>query len=285
MKDIIISNKKELDEKIKKFVSDGKEKFHVLADFDRTLTKCFINKKKTSSIISQLRREGRKYLTDDYAKQAHALFDEYHPIEINPDLSIEEKAPKMYEWWKKHKELLIKCGFDKKTIIQAVNEIIEDNSLVFRKKSEDFFKLLKQNKIPLIIMSSSLEDLITEFMKQKEVLSDNVHVISNAFEFDENGKAIKIERIIHVFNKHEMSIKHLPIYDDLLERKNVLLLGDSLGDLGMIKGFDYDEIIRIGFLNENVEGNLEKYKESFDIVIINDSDMNYVNELLNEIIS
>jgi len=52
----------------------------------------------------------------------------------------------------------------------------------------------------------------------------------------------------------------------------------------MIEGFDYDEIIKIGFLNEDVDKNLERYKENFDIVIINDSNMGYINELLNKII-
>ena len=45
MKNIIISNKKELETKIKRISGQGKEKFHVIADFDRTLTKAFVNNK------------------------------------------------------------------------------------------------------------------------------------------------------------------------------------------------------------------------------------------------
>ena len=94
MEKIIISNKKELDEKIEKIFKDGKEKFHVLADFDRTLTKAFIKKKRTNSIISMLRKAPGRYLTEDYADRANELFDKYYPIEIDPNLSIKKKDSK-----------------------------------------------------------------------------------------------------------------------------------------------------------------------------------------------
>ncbi|MBU1349747.1 hypothetical protein KJ978_03455, partial [Patescibacteria group bacterium] len=47
--------------------------------------------------------------------------------------------------------------------------------------------------------------------------------------------------------------------------------------------FDYDNLIKIGFLNENVKENLEEYKKNYDVVILNDGSMEYVNDLLNEI--
>ena len=47
----------------------------------------------------------------------------------------------------------------------------------------------------------------------------------------------------------------------------------------------YDNLLKIGFLNENVEENLEYYKKAYDIIILNDSSMDYVNDLLKEIIS
>ena len=34
------------------------------------------------------------------------------------------------------------------------------------------------------------------------------------------------------------------------------------------------------FLNENVDENLERYEQEFDVVITGDADMDYVNELL-----
>jgi len=280
MMNVIISNPKEFEEKKRAFIDGGKGKVHVLSDFDRTLTRAFYHGHKASSIISKLR--GGKYLVKGYAEKAQALFDRYHPIEIDPKISIEDKSETMYEWWRAHKQLLIDSGFDKQTIKQCIVDTIDEDTLVFREGVKEFFGYLKNNRIPLVIMSSSLEDLIDEFMTQKGVYSDNVHVIANSFEY-ENGKAVRYKRIIHVFNKHEMEIKGLPVYDKLLERKNVLLLGDSLGDLGMIEGFPYDNLIKIGFLNQDVDENLEKYKKVYDVLVLNDGDFSFVNELLEEI--
>ena len=52
----------------------------------------------------------------------------------------------------------------------------------------------------------------------------------------------------------------------------------------MTNGFKYENIIRIGFLNYADEERLEDYKKNFDIVILNDSDLGFVNQLLKEIL-
>ena len=51
----------------------------------------------------------------------------------------------------------------------------------------------------------------------------------------------------------------------------------------MIEGFDYDNMIAIGFLNENVEQNLEVFKDMFDVVLLEDGDFSFVNEFVKEI--
>ena len=133
-------------------------------------------------------------------------------------------------------------------------------------------------------MTASLGDLVSEFMKRYNVLNDNVHVIGNGFKYDSEGKAVSVKKIIHVFNKHEMEISDPDILYDLVKRKNVLLLGDSLGDVKMIEGFNYDNLIKIGFLKINAEENLDRYKEDYDVIVLNDGDFRFVNELLDEII-
>lgn len=86
-------------------------------------------------------------------------------------------------------------------------------------------------------------------------------------------------------NKDETVVRDLPVYQWIKDRRNVLLLGDSLGDVGMIRSFDYDALLKIGFLNENIKDNLEAYRRSYNVVILNDGTMEYVNNLLKEMIS
>ncbi len=281
MENVVIPDENNLNILKKEFSKEGVNKIHILTDFDRTLTKAYVNGKKIPSIISRLRDGG--YISQSYTEKATALADYYHPIELNPNISLSEKKKKMQEWWGKHFNLLIKSGLNKKHIESIVNEGV----IQFRKGAENFLEILSKKKIPLIIISSSGlgYDSIEIFLKKNKCLYKNIHIISNSFKWDKKGNAVGInEPIIHVFNKDEQLIKDYPVYDLIKNRKNVILLGDSLGDLGMITGFDYDNLIKVGFLNENVEENLDLYGKNFDIILTDDSNMNYLNKFMREII-
>ena len=183
----------------------------------------------------------------------------------------------MHEWWTKHFDLIAKAGFTK----ELIERVVREKPLKFRKGSLEFFSFLNERGIPLVFMSAAPGDMLVGYLEQNNLLFPNVYVISNRYEFDENGKAIRIkEPIIHTFNKTEVSLKDHPIYAKIRKRKNVLLLGDSLGDVGMIEGFDYDNLIKIGFYNDSEEGDLEDYKRNFDVVLIGDQDFDYINKLV-----
>ena len=281
MENVVISNSVEL-EKVKKLILEqGKDKIHVLADFDRTLTKAFVNGKKILSIISILRNED--YLSEEYSEKAKALANRYHPIEIDLSIPIGEKKKAMHEWWTKHFYLLIKSGLNKKHL----EKVIEDGNIQFREGIFEFLDFLYEKKIPLIIMSSAGlgGDAISMYLEKQGKLYENISIISNSYEWDSDGNAVGVkEPIIHVMNKDETVIKNYKVFGLVKDRKNVLLLGDSLGDVGMIAGFEYDNLIKIGFLNEKINENLEQYKENFDIILLNDTGFNYVNELVKEIV-
>tara|TARA_Y100000310_G_C20623956_1_gene784829 strand:- start:224 stop:1069 length:846 start_codon:yes stop_codon:yes gene_type:complete len=275
---IIISNPKKLEEIKKKIKHGGKDKLHVIADFDRTLTKSLFEGKKSSTVIAQIRNGN--YLSQDYRDRAYALFDEYHPVEISTTISLNEKKKKMKEWWEKHFNLLVDSGINRKII----KEIIKDKKVPFRKGTLEFLKNLNEKNIPLVIMSAGPGDMIKEHLKSENISYNNIHIVANFFKF-QGDKIIGIkEPIIHTFNKKEISIKELPVYDDLLKRKNVLLLGDHIADVEMIKGFPYETTIKIGFLNSKIEKSLNDFKKNYDVVILKDGTMDYVNKLVKEII-
>ena len=255
----------------------GAEKFHVLSDFDRTLTKMFVAGEEVPSIISVLRSEG--YLTPDYPDKAKELFNYYHAIEIDPQVPDKEKKVAMRQWWSKHFDLLIASGLRKKDIEQAVTS----QKLQLRSGVSQFFEFLKERDIPLVIMSSSGlgVESISLYLKRQNLLSENILIVSNEFIWDDAGRAIAVkEPIIHAFNKEETILGDFPFYDKVRERKNVLLLGDGPDDVEMIAGFNYENLIKVGFLNKNIEENMELYREKFDVVITGDGDFDFINYLL-----
>lgn len=283
LENVVILNSSELEKIKKEFQRGGAKKLHILSDFERTLTYAFVNGEMVPSLISVLRSDG-KYLGNDYVKKAQELFDKYHPIEVDPKIPFKEKKKTMQEWWMTHFDLLIKTGLNKKQL----EKVVQSGKIKLRGGAEEFFDLLQKYEIPLVIMSASGlgGDIISMFLEKGSKLSPNIYIISNSFLWDEQGSATGIKKpIIHSLNKDEMILRDfLPIYEKVKDRKNVILLGDNLEDVGMVEGFNYENLIKIGFLNENAEENLEEYKRIYDVLILNDSSIEYVNSLLKEII-
>jgi len=258
----------------------GKEKLHVLADFDKTMTRAFVNGKKQETVIAQIRVNGN-YLTPDYPARAHALFEKYRPIEINPKLSREEKSGYMMEWWTSHAKLLAECGLSR----DIMRKVAMENPIYYRGCALEIIDFLHKENIPLIIMSAGPGDMIADYLQKEGKLYRNVHIIAYHYEFDKSGKVTGIkEPIIHSMNKHETVVKNFPVFKHIKDRKNIILLGDSLEDVGMAEGFNYDALIKIGFLNENKDELLPYYQERYDVILADDADMEFVNGLLHEVV-
>lgn len=272
---LLIKNQEKFEKTKAAFKAAGKDTIHVVADFDHTLTAWAGQ----ISVIAQL-REGN-YLTPEYAPKAFALFDIYGKLDHDYSLTLEERIAKMHEWWTVHFDLMIECGLDKSVLEHAV----ENRPLVYRDGVLEWIDMLHEHKIPLVILSAGLGDMIDLYLKKEGRLYDTVHVVSNRFQFNEEGKVVGIvEPMIHSLNKGEIALHGQPFYQTLLERKHIFLLGDNMGDIDMTAGFPYDEQIAIGFLNHDVEERKARYGDAFDIVITDDGGIQEITTLFQEIV-
>jgi 5'-nucleotidase len=272
-KNVVITNKEKLAALKKRIALGGAEKLHVVSDFDKTLTSCFVNGTKIPSLISILRDE--KYLTPDYPEKAQALYEKYHPLEIDPTVPMVEKQAAMHRWWSEHYALLVKSGLTRNDLAQ----VAQSKNISFRPGAVELLDFLHKQAIPLVILSAAGLgfETIQMYLGNHEAMHENIHIVSNVLKWDEGGKAIGVnEPIIHTFNKNYSTVKELGFFDAIKERKNIILLGDGEGDAAMVEGFDYDNIIKIGFLNEGVSVDLEKFKNSYDVLVLNDSSMDFV---------
>ena len=123
----------------------------------------------------------------------------------------------------------------------------------------------------------------------REILTKTLLSVSNFLLFDEEGNVIGMSEsdddMIHMYNKADMVKKKTKGGNNGL-RKNVILIGDSLGDLDMAAGVeDPDTVLTIGFLNKNIEKNLPVYQNKFDVVLVDDQTMEFPNLLLAEILN
>ena len=89
---------------------------------------------------------------------------------------------------------------------------MKSQNINLREWSKEFFELLNNNNIPLLILSAGwLGTLsIEKYLENQKSLSDNIHLIWNEFIRD-GDRAIDFKKpIIHTFNKDETVIKDFP---------------------------------------------------------------------------
>ncbi|XFF88433.1 hypothetical protein AB1E18_014652 [Capra hircus] len=228
----------------------GGDRLQVISDFDMTLSRFAYNGKRCPSSYNIL--DNSKIISEECRKELKALLHHYYPIEIDPHRTIKEKLPHMVEW----------DGY------------------------KTFFNTLSQNNIPLFIFSAGIGDVLEEMIRQRKVFHPNIHIVSNYMEFDEDGflKGFK-GQLIHTYNKNSSVCKNSDYFQQLQGKTNILLLGDSMGDLTMADGVPgVENILKIGFLNDKVEERRERYMDSYDIVLERDETLDVVNGLLQHIL-
>uniref|UniRef100_A0A5F9CJW3 5'-nucleotidase n=3 Tax=Oryctolagus cuniculus TaxID=9986 RepID=A0A5F9CJW3_RABIT len=258
----------------------GGDQLQVISDFDMTLSRFSYNGKRCPSSYNIL--DNSKIISEECQKELTALFHHYYPIEIDPHRTVKDKFPHMVEWWTKAHNLLCQQRIRKCQIAQVVRE----STAVLREGYQTFFHTLHHAGIPLFIFSAGIGDVLEEIIRQMNVLHPNVHIVSNYMDFDEDGFLRGFKgQLIHTYNKNSSVCENSGYFQKLQGRTNILLLGDSMGDLTMAEGApDVQNILKIGFLNDKVEERRERYMDAYDIVLERDETLDVVNGLLQHIL-
>ncbi|KAL7588225.1 hypothetical protein Lser_V15G36522 [Lactuca serriola] len=289
---VVINDPKLLHQKKTAIRLAGPSKFQVIADFDNTLTKFWVDGFKGHSSHALLQQEN-----PEYNAKRDELFNYYHPLEFDPEIPIDEKTKLMEEWWGKTHSLLIEGGLT----YDAIRNSVAGAMIAFREGVVELFEFLEERDVPILIFSAGLADIIEEVLRQKlHRTFKNVKIVSNRMKFDENGNLVSFTgKLIHSLNKNEHALDMAASLHDQLgeiddhvidsasvkKRTNVLLLGDHMGDLRMSDGLNYETRISVGFLNNNIENSLDNYRKGFDIVYLDDAPMAGVVKLVSELFS
>ena len=197
-------------------------------------------------------------------------------IKTEPDKNatneVKEKA--FEQRFKEFMNLLKECHFSKDILEKSVKK----TNLKLREGAKEFFKQMYNNHIPVIIISSSIKNVIEEYLKQNDAYYDNMYIYANYYDMD----GIKEHYITNVtpYNKNKIEFSE-KIKKIIKDKTYTLLLGDLTDDVNMVSKEKLNHTITIGFLEENIESNLEKYNKTFDIVLTNRTSFQEVLEILN----
>ncbi|MCL4129634.1 UNVERIFIED_CONTAM: hypothetical protein GTU68_062500 [Idotea baltica] len=274
---ILIKDKDHVENVVSLLLQDGFNNLQLVVDFDYTLTRGHFKNEK--ALCSWGILDNSLQMPPFYREKSQELLNKYYPIEIDPDKSEAEKIPSMVEWYSKISELLKECNVNKKDL----REMVAQSNVKFREDTDKLFAKLRDEDVPMLIFSAGMGDVLEHVLWHFDVYSPNVKVVSNFFKYNEEGVMVGfLGALIHMFNKNENSIHSSDYFGDLRSRSNVLLLGDSLGDVKMAVGVPPgSNVLKIGFLNHsNVTERVRAYESAFDIVLVNDQSMAVPNSIL-----
>ncbi|KAI8095626.1 pyrimidine 5'-nucleotidase [Thamnidium elegans] len=279
-----IHNVAQTTEKLQKIIKDGRSKLHFISDFDMTMSRHWVRNKDTDALERNASSHGipAKYdkMTPEYKKETARIYNTYYPIEIDQTMTYDEKVPYMMKWWTEAHASLVAQKLNKSDL----KIMAEQARLEIRPGVDKILVDCKETGIPFLVFSAGIGNIIEEILKGANMFYDNMHIVSNMMVFDDNDVCIDFkEPLIHVFNKSEFQLETSPYYKMIEERGNVILMGDSLGDLQMSKGVKHDLCFNIGFLNHDIKSLEPSYFNAFDLVIEGDANMNPVIELLKHI--
>ncbi|KAJ3327443.1 hypothetical protein HDU76_011795 [Blyttiomyces sp. JEL0837] len=242
-----IKNTDNVRKKLLNIINGGLESMHIISDFDMTMTKYWLNGSRSPSTHSILTRSTR--IPVEFKTKSDEYYKKYYPIEVSHTHTYEEKYKAMEEWWILAHELIVGLKL-KRSLLELM---IADTPVVFREGLKDIIELCKDASVPFLVFSAGLyEDIVVGFY----------------------------DPLIHVFNKNEANVEGSPYKGELVGRHNVILMGDSIGDLRMGDGLSHETTLTVGYLNHDQEMLLPQYSEKFDVVVLGDSAMDFVKNLL-----
>lgn len=239
---------------------------YILTDFDGTMTK----ENSGSSWASIFENPN---VTKEFIDECIRIFNYYHKFEIDESLSTDEKLQMMDEWYRKNIETLV----DYKITEEIIN-YVSIKMMTFRDGATDFLKTMYDKSIPIIVISAGVGNTIEQFLIRNNCNYPNIYICSNFLEYEDGIiKGIRDNNLIHSLNKNEVILPE-NIKSKIIDRKNILLLGNNVFDLSMADS--KKNVYSLGFLDKNVEEKINSFKENFDIVCTNNTSYDEIRSMI-----
>ncbi|XP_003741904.1 cytosolic 5'-nucleotidase 3 [Galendromus occidentalis] len=271
--------------KIHKLIQDGPQKLQVVTDYDHTLARSHYQGRPVGTSYCVF--EADESVSEDYQTEAARLKKKYLPIEFDPNLSEEEKIPHMIQWYAESFDIILSSGINE----NQLPAMVQRADLHLRCRTPECFEFLNQQKVPILVYSAGLGNIIELSLKQQNAMKGNVTIIANFLVYKPDGTPLKFasDSVLHSYNKNASHPMTRDYYssEKLQQRNNAILIGDSLGDASMTDGAPclkpppagHSTVLRIGFLNRNFDASLKRYLDAFDIVLVDDQTMDVPLEL------
>lgn len=269
--------------KIAKMIKGGAEELLVISDFDHTMSRAYDEKGERCWTTHGVFDNALEMA--DLAAKCKELSAHYLPIEFDGNMTIEEKIPHMEAWWRQSHDAIVAKGVQR----EVLERLVRDSNIRLRDNAGSLMAHLDAARVPLVMFSAGIGDIISIFLAQRlGAVPANMHVISNMMTYDDKKVVSGFrEPLIHTFNKNGkvISKEEVNFFHEMRKRDNVILMGDSMGDLHMDVGVENhreEDTLKIAFLNKK-DHLLPYYLDGYDIVIVDDQSMDVPRQIMDAI--
>lgn len=239
-------------DKLHSFINSGKNKVHLLLDFERTLTQGRDRSGKDLTIWGAL----KNLLSENSRSEYDQLYEKYRALEVKNKLSETDAI----KWWGSILTLYKENKINLPGIERATGKI------KIRPYTKQLFKICEDKNIPTIIISAGIKNIIELFCKKEGI--HPTAILSTEFTFSPGGyiNGWKPDSLIHILNKKERG--HEEIKGIKSARPKAVIIGDSLNDAFMVDG--ENNVLRIAIPDPRHDDRHDKFQEffkNFDLVI------------------
>jgi 2-hydroxy-3-keto-5-methylthiopentenyl-1-phosphate phosphatase len=287
--------------KLQNFISSFKNKKNlaVLTDFDFTITKLY-NYQKNKTLGSSYRFYDESLIGGDQQKIIKAQDDLcklYINYERDTSIDIKIREEKMLEFYSKSLDIYINPKFTRDSIGKMLEKL--KDKFEIRKYLKEYFELLIELEIPIIIISGGIKEVIVDLLKQSikdfelYCIQKKIVIIANELIFDKEKGCIGYSPdVIYTFNK-SLFVKNI-IEKDFPQIENYLIFGDHLNDYDSVQDLNLSQehIIGFGFINikpeyiedeskkKEITNNIEDFKKIYDVNLIGDTDFLFMLKIM-----
>lgn len=208
-------------EKVARFRESGATRLHIVLDFDRTLT---VSRPGAQEDVTTWHIVG-SHLSQNGRLRYQELFEKYRILELEGRLTERDAV----DWWSASFQLYV----DERININQVDaDFLARASM--RPGTAALFALCQERKIPSVIMSAGIRDVI-KIWARKYGINPSL-VVSTALRLAGDGTILGWDErtLIHVLNKHEAG--HEDLTAIRAARSNVIVVGDGMADADMAAG-------------------------------------------------
>jgi len=195
----------------------------------------------------------------------------------------ENKTIDTVEWWYRAHNLMVKHGQPQR---QLIPRLVRESKMKFRPRAQALLKRLATLNVPVLIVSAGLSDMIEEFLRQNDALTENVTVCSNRLNYaaDRVPQSFCPEPPITSYTKASAYRASSTFFEAHANRTTLLVLGDSCTDIDSAENVPYKHMLTIGFLNAKRIEDAPKHAEAYDALVLgNHGSLSGVEALVDDV--